>query len=346
VLASDDGRIDARRPVARAMSGDLLDARFPQLEAGYESYYLRACHPDGGLGVWIRYTVHRAAGGAPTGSLWFTLFDASAPAPVAAKVTVPDPRAGDGDWIRIGDAFMRPGASRGAISVPGAADVAWDLTIDGAPLLAPLPRTWMYRGPLPRTKPVSVHPVARLSGAVTVDGRRIDLDGWPGMVGHNWGTEHAERWIWLHAMAFEGSGEDTWLDVVLGRLRLAGRTTPWTGSGAVSIDGERLALGGPARLRSTRIDEHPDHVGFTLRGRGITVSGTASAPRERFVGWIYADPDGSTHHTVNCSIADLELTVARPGHATRTFRAPGRGAYELGMRERDHGMAIQPFSDG
>lgn len=36
---------------------------------------------------------------------------------------------------------------------------------------------------------------------------------------HNWGTEHAERWIWLHCTGFEGDG-DAWLDVVLARLRV------------------------------------------------------------------------------------------------------------------------------
>ncbi|WP_354700902.1 hypothetical protein DSM112329_01195 [Paraconexibacter sp. AEG42_29] len=325
---------------------DLLSARFPHMRAGYESYYLRTARPEGGLGVWIRYTVHRRPGHAPTGSLWFTLFDADALAPSATKVTLEDPRTGDGAWIRIGAADFGPGTCRGAAAAPGGADVSWELSFSGAPLLATLPKAWMYRAPLPRTKPVSVYPVARVSGTVVVDGRRIDLDAWPGMVGHNWGTEHAERWIWLHGMAFDGAGEDTWLDVVLGRLRIAGRTTPWTASGTVSVDGERLALGGPGRIRSTRIDEHPDHLVFGLTGRGVRVTGAAQAPRERFVGWIYADPDGSTHHTVNCSIADLELTVARDGQPPRTLTAPGLAAYELGMRERDHGMTIQPFADG
>lgn len=328
------------------MSENLIRARFPDLEAGYESYYVRAVRPEGGLGFWIRYTVHRRPGHAPTGSLWFTLFDADAPAPVAAKLTVPDPQAGDGDWIRIAGATMREGACTGAFAVPGGADVAWELSMTGAPLLAPLPRAWMYRAPLPRTKPVSVHPVARLQGTVTVDGRTLDVDGWPGMVGHNWGTQHAERWIWLHGMGFAGAGEDTWLDVVLGRIRIAGRTTPWTASGAISLDGERIALGGPGRIRRTRVQERPDHLAFGLPGRGITVSGTVGAPRERFVGWVYADPDGSEHHTVNCSIADLELTVARHGRPPRTLSAPGLAAYELGMREHDHGMTIQPFADG
>jgi hypothetical protein len=71
-----------------------------------------------------------------------------------------------------------------------------------------------------------------------------------------------------------------------------------------------------------------------------------SAPRERFVGWVYADPDGSEHHTLNCSIADMRLSVSRGGGAASELVVPGGAAYELGMREQDHGFPIQPFADG
>jgi hypothetical protein len=66
-------------------------ARFPEAAAGaghYESFYLKACRPGGGLGVWIRYTVLKPPGGPAAGSLWCTLFGAAAPAPAAAKVTL------------------------------------------------------------------------------------------------------------------------------------------------------------------------------------------------------------------------------------------------------------------
>ncbi|WP_291413213.1 hypothetical protein [Actinophytocola sp.] len=307
------------------------------MAAGYESFYLRACRPEGGLGVWVRYTVHRRKGHPPVGSLWFTLFDAEAAGPVATKVTLPGPVAED--WVRIGDARFGPGRAVGSAN-----DVSWDLRFTGADPLHHLPQGWMYKSPLPRTKPVSPHPVARFDGTVTVGGREIALTGWPGMVGHNWGSQHAERWIWLHGMAFDGAGDDTWLDVTIGRLRLAGRTSPWIAAGAVSVAGERLALGGPGR--PTRVTESPDRLEFALAGRDVVVAGVASAPRERFVGWVYADPDGSEHHTVNCSIADLLVRVARPNTDPVELRAPGRAAYELGMRERDHGIPIQPFTDG
>lgn len=325
---------------------DLHAARFGRFAAGYESFYLRAGHPDGGLGVWIRYTVHRRAGAAPTGSLWFTLFDAGAPAPVAAKLTMPDPETGAGDWLRVAGGRIGPGAATGQIAVPDGPQVDWELRFDGAAPLAHLPRGWLYRTPVPRTKPVSLHPVARFDGTVTVAGRRIELAGWPGMVGHNWGSQHAERWIWLHGMGFAGAGADTWLDVVFARVILGKGLTPWLAGGALSLAGQRFRLGGVTRHRAVAVTETPDSLRFALPGRGVTVSGTVTAQRERFVGWVYTDPSGSEHHVVNSSIADLEVSVARRGAAPETLRATGLAAYELGMRERDHGMVIQQFSDG
>lgn len=323
------------------MTGDASRARFTELAHGYESFYLRACRPEGGLGVWIRYTVHRRRDAAPTGSLWFTLFDADAPGPVAAKLTLPDPTTADGEWIKIGDAGIGEGGADGSIG-----DIRWELDFKGAEVLRHLPSDWMYKSPLPKTKPLSLHPIARFDGTITVRGKEIRLAGWPGMVGHNWGTQHAERWIWLHGLGFDGTDDGTWLDVVLAKVKVAGRTTPWIASGAISVDGNRFALGGPRRMRGTRVQETPDRLEFVLPGRGIAVSGTVRAPRERFVGWVYADPDGSEHHTVNCSIADLDLWVARTDERLVGLTSVGRNAYELGMREHDHGMLIQPFPDG
>jgi hypothetical protein len=166
------------------------------------------------------------------------------------------------------------------------------------------------------------------------------------MAGHNWGAQHAERWVWLHGSTFEGHGQDTWLDVAIGRIKVGPWTTPWIANGVLSIAGDRQRIGGIERARATRVDEHPDHATFTLPGAGLTISGEVRAPRERFVGWIYADPDGSEHNTVNCSIAEMTLSVRREAGSALELSTAYGAAYELGMRERDHGMPIQPYPDG
>jgi hypothetical protein len=305
---------------------------------GYESWYLKASHPTEPLGVWIRYTTHQKKNEPERGSLWFTLFGDGAPQ--AAKVT-PGPEAlsrGNGAFIRIGDAEFADGRVRGS-----ALDASWDLTFEHPePELRHLPRDWMYKAPVPRTKLTTPFPGARFSGRVAFGDETVELDGWQGMVGHNWGAEHAERWIWLHGAEFEGYEGATWLDVAIGRIKIGPWTTPWIANGALSIDGERIPIGGIEKARATKVDEHPDHCAFTLPGSDITVRGEVRAPRERFVGWVYADPDGSEHNTVNCSIASLTLDLGDG----RTLTTPHGAAYELGMRENDHGMPIQPFPDG
>jgi len=197
---------------------------------------------------------------------------------------------------------------------------------------------------VPRTKLLSPAPAARFDGHVEAGGRQLELSGWRGMIGHNWGSQHAERWVWLHGLGFDGAGDATWLDAALGRVKLGPLTTPWVGNGALSLDGERLALGGPGR--KVDVHERPDSCDFLLSGKGVRVRGSVSAPRERFVGWVYADPDGSEHNTLNCSIADMRLAVEREGGPPLTLSLAGGAAYEFGMRERDHGMEIEPFGDG
>jgi hypothetical protein len=324
-------------------SVDPTAARFPSVPARaghYESFYLKLCHPSEPLGAWIRYTVHRRAGAAATGSLWFTLF--SADGPRAAKLTVPGPETGGGDWLRVGEARIGADGAVGAIPTAAAdaapaGEVAWALALEAAeePLFH-LPAAWMYRARLPRTKLLSPAPAARFSGRLTVDGRVVEVDGWRGMAGHNWGAQHAERWIWLHGL----TGDGDWLDAAIGRIKLGPVTTPWVANGALSVAGDRHAL------RRARVIELPDRCTFALSGRGVEVRGTVEAPRERFVGWVYADPDGSEHHVVNCSIADMRLQVSRRGGASAELVVAHAAAYELGTRERDHGMVIQPDPDG
>jgi len=323
-------------------------ARFPDVPLGkghYESFYLKACNPSEPVGLWIRYTVHKHSNKPLQGSLWFTLFDRNADGPLAAKVTTPDVTSPEGGYIEIGDSTFGHGAVTGHATTDQL-DASWDLSFatDEEPLLH-LSRDWMYRAPVPKTKLLTPYPGARLNGVVRAGNREVHLDGWRGMIGHNWGSQHAERWIWLHGACFEDA-EDAWLDAAIGRIKLGLVTTPWIGNGTLYLDGVRHRLAGPERARGTRVTESPPRCDFLLPGPEVTVSGRVESDPKNFVGWVYADPDGPDHNTVNCSVADMTLTVSADGRPDRELRVRGGAAYELGMREKDHGMPLQPFPDG
>jgi hypothetical protein len=325
-------------------------ARFPQVPAKaghYESFYIKACRPGGGQGVWIRHTVHKRPGADPKGSLWFTLFDRGAPAPRVTKVTVPagELSAPAGSWISVDGSEIGPGRAAGSVETD-ALTASWELSFSGeAEPCRYLPADWLYEAPLPRTKFVAPYPDARFDGLLELDGEMIALNEWPGMIGHNWGTEHAERWVWLEGTGFADS-PGAYFDAGAARVRVGRWTTPWVPSGMLVLDGEAHRLGGLGAIRSASIEEEPTACTFTLPGKDVIVRGRVSAPGKDFVGWVYADPKGPEHNTVNCSVADLELSVESAGRPTRTLTLEGGAAYELGMRETDHGIPVQPYPDG
>ena len=324
--------------------------RFPEVaeRAGhYESFYVKACRPSGGQGIWIRHTVHKRPGRPPKGSVWFTLFDSEAAGPRATKVTVPADRLSSPPqaWIRVADAEIGPRRAEGSIETEALA-ASWELSFDGtAEPCRYLPADWLYDARVPRTKFEAPYPDARFDGRLLLDGEEIEIAAWPGMVGHNWGSEHAERWVWLEGTGFHGVA-GTYFDAGAARVRLGPLRTPWIAAGTLLLEGEAHRLGGFGRLRSSKVAESPTRCEFVLPGEDLVVRGSVAAAAKDFVGWVYSDPKGPQHHVVNCSIADLELTVERNGRPPRRLSLSQGGAYEFGMRETDHGIPIQPYPDG
>lgn len=324
------------------------EARFPHLQADrghYESFYLKAAAPEGGRALWIRQTIHRRPGQPATCAIWLTWFDSEHP-PAALKQQHAEGAMEfpDDVYLRIAGSEIAPGHARGEVTTRDST-ARWELTFeDRHEALRHLPRERMYEASLPKTKLLSPHPGAVFDGFLEIDGERVELRGWPGMVGHNWGSEHADTWVWLHAAGLGDDGAG-FFDLGAGRIRIGPLRSPWLGNGMLALDGERHRLGG-LRPRNTSIDARPGRCEFTARGEGISVRGTATAPLDRTVGWEYADPAGGTHDSLNCSIADLELKVSRDGRPDVAIGVDRAAAYELGTGEAGHGVPIQPFGDG
>ncbi len=196
---------------------------------------------------------------------------------------------------------------------------------------------------MPRTKFVAPYPDARFDGRLEIDGETIELSGWPGMIGHNWGSEHAERWVWLEGTGFEGA-DGTYFDAGAARIKLGSWTTPWIPSGMLMLDGEAHRLGGFGKIRAASIEESPTACEFVLPGKDVVVRGRVSGPAEGLRRLGLRRPEGArAQHG--------QLLGRRPRADGRTPGPPGRAssslaagaAYEFGMRETDHGIPIQPY---
>lgn len=312
-----------------------LSSKFPDAptKAGmYESFYLRAVSPEQPVGAWIRYTVHKRPNHPPEGSLWCTVFDVSKGAPFMHRHTTAELAAPAGTWIEIGgDSRFGPGVAEGTCG-----PAHWSLRFaSNEPELRHFKQSWLYGSPLPRTKLTSPLPAATFDGTIELPGRTLRLDGWHGMIGHNWGAEHAARWIWLHGIDF-GENSSAWIDVALGRVLIAGRLTPWIANGAIQLDGQRIRLGGLGP-RGVKVAESATRCSLVIPGEGgVTIEAHANAPAGASANWRYEDPSGGERDVVNCSVAALGLNVRPSVHngtgteAARPLRTAHGAVYELG----------------
>ena len=319
-----------------------MELRFPHTPAArahYESVYCALVHPSEARALWIRTTVRKRPNESAAGALWVTWFDEQG---VRAGKVDELPVAPGGHGIECGPATQGTGGSKGELQLDGLA-ATWDLSFTSrAAPLEHLRPAFLYRAPLPRTKATSPAPDLAVGGTLIVDGESVDLTGWTGMLGHNWGTEHAARWVWLRAC---GLGEDGagWLDAIVGRVRVGPMLAPWTGFGTLSLDGKRHRFGGFGR-RASWVAVGPDGAGLRFRGRGVRVDVLATADLGATVGWEYRDPTGGRHEAVNCSVAGMQIGVRILGR-WRTLRPERRGVLELGADRRALDVPLQPYPD-
>jgi hypothetical protein len=306
----------------------------------YESWFLSARDAEPGRpprALWIRHTRHRAGdAGDGTAALWCTVFDPAAGAPAAVKESVPVFAPATPDTFR-GEARARGRMAQ------------WDLTVagGGAPLRHLRPGA-LYRLPLPKTKLEAPVPDGVASGRVVLDGSLVEVVAWRATVGHNWGREHAERWVWLHAAGFADEPE-AWLELAIARVRVGGALTPWVANGAVSVGGQRFRLGGLGHVPGVRVIAAPGRLEAVVPGERAEVRVAVHADLDQTVGFKYAgvgaDPVHGEREVLHAGLAEVHLGVRRRGRNAAELATAAGGAYELGGREFTHGVPLQPYPD-
>jgi hypothetical protein len=301
---------------------------------GYESWFVSARDPASRRALWIRHTRHRRVQGPESVALWCTVADPDLGQPPGTVKQVfaafpPDAAAG-------------PGQFRGR-AVMGQQAVRWDLAIAGGqPPLRPLRPPVLYRSPLPRTKVEATVPDGQVTGLLEVGDRKVSVSGWRGTVGHNWGSEHADSWVWLHADGFGGAPE-AWLDLVLARIRVGPARSPWTAMGALGLGGTRIVLGGLGRR--PKVSASPGLLTADIPSPAARLQLSVAAEDDATVAVPYTDPRGGSRTVSHAALASVELSLHRRGDRELSL-STSRGAYEYGTREEMPGILPQPLPEG
>jgi hypothetical protein len=309
--------------------------------ASYESYFVEAASPDGSRAIWIRYTTHRERGGARRGTLWFTDFR-HGEVRAAQQRDLPV-EALDGGGLRFGPGTqIDPSGAVGALHAEEV-DASWSLDFSGdAAPLEHLGKPRLYELPVPKTKLTSPIPDATISGTVQTFDEELGVDGWRGAVGHNWGAQHADRWLWLHGSGFDGD-PTAWVDLGLARVRIGPVLTPWLAVGAWSIGGKRTMVWRrvrPAIARSGGI-----RLDLPGLGQGCSAIGPGAGRCHRHLG-LRRSPGRRPHGAqllARLARSDPRRRFAAPVDQDRCARARAdRGLSRRRSREASIGPAGTP----
>ena len=248
------------------------------------------------------------------------------------KLTSDELRVPAGGWIAVGDASAEQGAAGRGRPRARAATARWSLRFDArrSPSCATCRREWLYRAPLPRTKLTSPAPAARFDGVLELAGRRADRAA---TAGRAWSATTGAP-----STPSAGSGctasasqeaPEAWLDVALGRVKVAGRLTPWVANGALVARRAAPSRSAACGARGLRVAETrrglraaPAAASAALTRRGARRGPRADAPPAG------ATPtrDGGEHDVVNCSIAALDADRDAARRARRRARCAARTA--------------------
>ena len=328
------------------VASDLLDLRY-RGGGHVESWFFKANDPTGRRAIWLRNTVFASAkkNVPPVAESWAIAFDRDK-GHVATKTSVPFDQArfahGALD-VEVDGCALSLGRARGALAT-GWRHLAWDLAI-GPELAAPivhLPSRALYepRRP-PSQKLVTPLADARASGTVTVHrgvghDERWEMDGWPCMIGHNWGRGNAHLYAWSHCNAWDTpEARGLVFEGVSARVRVGPVLSPMATAAFVRFRGQRWDLHsiknrGLISLRRWEID--------CVR-RGVRVVCELSAEDDDLVGLHYANPSGNPTYCLNSKIARARIELTLPG-AEKLVASSRAAALEIGTRDARHGVRM------
>jgi hypothetical protein len=327
-------------------------------QAGFfEIWFMVVLDPGGERAWWLRYTLFTPAPGAPgepRATVWAAAFDCASPSTPAVAVKAIHPiSAFDAGTpgrfgIRIGDAELAPGKVQGSVA-SGGHSIAWDLRFTPEHSEA-VRRTPRGIGLLPLTTHVShSHDDIAFTGTVTVDGKRHEVRGAPGLQKHLWGTRRIEELTWLYCPSFREDSEAR-LEALTVRPRVdrGPRLTPIYLRTAEA----RHTFHEVPGLLFTRMEvPRPGELVFQANSATVSVRGRAWCDPRTLVGYAYRDPEGWDVHVAQSDVANCELEFFSRSHPYAAWKPDGKkltsavGALEFHGPEKLEGVRYVGWDD-
>jgi hypothetical protein len=318
--------------------------------APVESYFMKANAPDGSRALWLRSTIFRQPGLPIVAESWAIAFDRHR-GHVAIKSTIPFEQARfakDAIDVEVDGCALSTKRAKGSLA-SGRGTLTWSL--DFGPPLAPaivhLPALFMYRDGVRTSKLVTPVADARAEGTVKVERNPGDVDlwsvdGWPMMIGHNWGRANAELYAWTHCNAWEldkKPAKALVFEAVSSRVRMGPVLSPMITMVFLRWRGKSWNLSGVRSLGKNRGHLSLRRWEVTTDAEGLDLACDIAAETDDVVGLHYPNPVGPMTYCFNTKLARARLDVKLPDETT--FTALSRAAaLEIGSLEPDHSIKM------
>ena len=310
----------------------------------YESYFIRANHAERALAFWIRYTLFSPANrpADAQGELWAIVFDGERCHHVAVKQAWPlgacrfDPEA---LVVDLPAAHLSASHAQGSCHAQDHR-IVWDLRFAGGQSTLLLLPERLYDGGLPKAKSLVSRPLARFDGTLSVDGERIDVQGWAGSQNHNWGRQHTDRYAWGQVAGFDGGHDESFLEVASAKLKIGPLWTPWITPIVLRHRGHEHRLNALGRSLRARVSVDGFDWHFQSHDDDIRLRGHIHAERADFVGLRYANPTGGIKQCLNSKIAQAQITLQHADGSSETLSSQRRAAFELLGDDSGHGVPM------